>query len=138
MKNDITKELNKFLKGILMAIQAYDNYIHHIKDHKLKQIFQQIQQNHKYHATLIAERIQNLDGIPVNEVGFMGNMAQFMSKKTIEVEHIVKDALTGEQRGIEKSKQILNGDLDDESLSLVETILATDEKHIALLSKYIM
>lgn len=50
----------------------------------------------------------------------------------------MKDALTGEQRGIEKSKQILNGDLDDESLSLVETILATDEKHIALLSKYIM
>jgi len=138
MKNAITKELNNFLKGNLMAIHAYDNYIHHIKDHELKQIFQQIQQNHKHHATLIAERIQNLDGIPANEVGIMGNVAQLMSKKTIDTNQILKDALTGEQRGIEKSKQILNGDLDDESLTLVETILATDEKHVALLNKFIM
>ena len=138
MNNDITKELNNFLKGNLMAIDAYDNYIHHIQDHELKQIFQQIQQNHKHHAMLIAERIQNLDGMPANEVGIMGNVAQLMSRKTIETDHILQDALTGEQRGIEKSKQILNGDLDDESLTLVETILATNEKHVALLNKFIM
>ncbi|HLQ97802.1 MAG TPA: ferritin-like domain-containing protein [Candidatus Dormibacteraeota bacterium] len=138
MNNDITKELNNFLKGNLMAIDAYDNYIHHIQDHELKQIFQQIQQNHKHHAMLIAERIQNLDGMPANEVGIMGNVAQLMSRKTIETDHILQDALTGEQRGIEKSKQILNGDLDDESLTLVETILASNEKHVALLNKFIM
>jgi len=138
MNNDITKELNNFLKGNLMAIDAYDNYIHHIQDHALKQIFQQIQQNHKHHAMLIAERIQNLDGMPANEVGIMGNVAQLMSRKTIETDHILQDALTGEQRGIEKSKQILNGDLDDESLTLVETILASNEKHVALLNKFIM
>src|SRR5690625_1169888 len=121
-----------------MAIYAYDQYIHRIKDNELKQIFQQIQQNHKHHAALIAERIQNLDGIPANEVGIMGNVAQLMSRKTVDTDHILKDALAGEQRGIEKSKQILNGDLDDESLALVETILATDEKHVALLNKFTM
>jgi len=140
MASDVIKELNNFLKGNLMAIYAYDQYIHRIKDNELKQVFQQIQQNHKHHAALIAERIQNLNGLPTDNVGVMGNIAELMNNlkgKSNDLEHILKDALVGEQRGIEKSKEILNGDLDNESLSLVENILAIDENHVTLLNKYI-
>lgn len=140
MPNDITEELNNFLKGNLMAIHAYDHYIHRIKDQELKQTFQQIQQNHKHHASLIAERIQNLGGIPADDVGMMGNAAELMNNikvKSKDSDSILKDALLGEQRGIEKSKQILNDDLDHESLELVKNILAIDEQHVDLLDEFI-
>lgn len=139
MKNNITKELNTFLKGNLMAIHAYDNYIHRVEDDEIKQVFQEIQKNHKQHATMIAERIQNLDGIPVDDVGFMGNAAELMNtikKPSNDTDHIIKDALVGEHRGIEKSKELLDGDLDSESLSLVENILSIDQQHVDLLDKF--
>lgn len=138
MKHNITEELNVFLKGNLMAIHAYDNYIHRIEDTEIKQYFQQIQKEHKQHATMIAERIQDLDGMPVDDVGIMGNAAELMStikNPTSDPADILKDALVGEHRGIEKSKELLNGDLDPESLALVEKILNADEQHVDLLDK---
>jgi bacterioferritin len=41
--------------------------------------------------------------------------------------------LVGEHRGIEKSKELLNGELDPESLTLVKNILSIDQKHVELL-----
>ncbi|WP_342515277.1 ferritin-like domain-containing protein [Sporosarcina sp. FSL K6-1522] len=107
----------------------------------MKQLLQQIQRDHKQHAILIAERIQNLDGIPVDDVGMMGSVAEFMNKikgSTTDPNAILKDALLGEHRGIEKSKEVLNGDLDPESLDLVEGILNHDQKHVDLLDKLIV
>src|SRR5699024_6176503 len=121
-----------------MAIHAYDNYIHRIENTEIKQYFQEIQKAHKQHATMIAERIQNLDGIPVDDVGIMGNATELMhtiKSSTNDPADILKDALVGEHRGIEKSKELLNGDLDPESLALVEKILSADEQHVDLLNK---
>ena len=50
---------------------------------------------------------------------------------------ILKDALVGEHRGIEKSKELLDGDLDPESLKLVKSILDVDQKHVELLDELI-
>ena len=140
MKNNVIKELNTFLEGNFMAIHAYDNYIHHIDDVEIKQVLQKVQQDHKQHAMLIAERIQNLGGIPVDDVGMMGNVAEFINKlkgPAKGVAPILKDALVGEHRGIEKSKKILEGDLDPESLTLVESILDADQKHVDLLDNLV-
>lgn len=140
MKTDVIKELNTFLKGNFMAIHAYEKYIHHIKDDKIKQVLQKIQQSHKRHATMIAKRIQDLEGIPVDDAGMMGNVAELINKikgSTKDSAHIIKDALVGEHRGIEKSKELLNDDLDSESLTLVKHILNVDEKHVELLDKLI-
>ncbi len=139
MKNNVVKELNTFLKGNLMAIHAYDSYIHRTQDTVIKQVFQEIQKDHKQHAAMIAERIQNLDGIPVDDVGLMGNAAELMNtikRSSNDIDHILKDALVGEHRGIEKSKELLNGDLDPESLTLVENILSIDQQHVDLLDKF--
>lgn len=138
MKNHVIKELNTFLKGNLMAIHAYDKYIHRLENTEIKQAFQEIQQDHKQHATIIAERIQNLGGIPVDDVGIMGNTAELMNtikKSSHDTERILKDALVGEHRGIEKSKELLDGELDAESLSLVENILSNDQQHVNLLDR---
>lgn len=138
MDRGVIKELNHFLEGNYMAIRAYDQYIDRMADHNIKQVLQEIQQNHKRHATMIAERIQNLGGNPVDDVGFMGKMAQMIASlkgKATDPTHIVKDALVGEQRGIEKSKQLLDGDLDPESLALVKHILDTDQQHVNRLNQ---
>ncbi|WP_172371107.1 ferritin-like domain-containing protein [Sporosarcina jiandibaonis] len=140
MKNKVIKELNTFLEGNFMAIHAYENYIRHIEDIEIKQVLQKIQQDHKQHAMMIAERIQNLDGMPVDDVGMMGNFAEFINKikgSTKGSAHILKDALAGEHRGIEKSKELLDGDLDPESLTLVKHILDIDQKHVDLLDRLI-
>lgn len=135
MNHKIIKELNTFLEGNYMAIHAYENYIHHINDESLKQVLQSIQQDHKQHATMIAERIQNLGGISVDDVGIMGNIVEMINKikGTNEKISILKDARVGEQRGIKKSKALLEGDLDPESLAIVKQILNEDEKHVELI-----
>ena len=140
MNNKVIRELNTFLQGNFMAIHAYDNYIDHIDNDEIKQVLQNIQQDHKQHAKVIAERIQNLDGTPVDDVGMMGHVAEFMNKikgPTKDLAPILKDALVGEHRGIEKSKELLDGDLDPESLKLVKSILDVDQKHVELLDKLI-
>lgn len=138
MNKKIIKELNTFLKGNFMAIHAYEKYINHVQDEQLKEIFQEIQQNHKEHAAIISERIQNLDGVPVDDVGIMGNVAQIMTTikgSTKDNTSIIKDALVGEHRGIKKSRELLDDDLDPESLKIVQTILDNDERHVERLDQ---
>ena len=140
MPNDIIKELNNFLKGNYMAIHTYDHYIHHMDDLHTKQILQQIQKKHKEHAAMVADRIQNLGGMPVHDVGMMGKVAemtQTLKGSTKDDTDILKDAMVGEQRGIKKSREILDGDLDQESLSLVKYVLGEDEKNIELLDNLV-
>ena len=141
MDKSVIKELNTFLEGNYMAVHAYEKYIQHIDDSEIKQSLQKIQQDHKQHAILIAERIQNLGGIPVDDVGMMGSVAELINKikgTAKDLAPILKDAHLGEQRGIEKSKELLDGDLDPESLELVKGILKHDQNHVDLLDKLIL
>jgi len=141
MQTSVIKELNTFLEGNYMAIHAYEKYIHHIDDSEIKHTLQKLQQDHKEHAMLVAERIQNLGGVPVDDVGMMGSVAELINKikgPTKNLVPILKDALVGEYRGIEKSKALLNGDLDPISLDLVNAILSHDQKHIAILDEFIL
>ncbi len=137
MKKEIIKELNTFLEGNFMAIRAYENFIQHIESDEIKHVLQIIQQNHKKHAMVIARRIQDLDGVPVKEIGMMAELANKVKGATKGDAAIVKDALAGEQRGIKTSKELLEGDLDEESLEMVNHILNADEKHIDLLTKFV-
>lgn len=138
MKDTVVNELNTFLEGNYMAIQTYDKYINHVEDARLKKILQEIQQDHKKHAMVIAERIQNLGGMPAKDAGLKGNMAQMMKNlqgTTKDDPSIIKDALVGEERGIKMSQELLEGDLDPESLRIVEEVLARDEEHVKMLGE---
>jgi len=135
---NVINELNQFLEGNYMAIHAYEKYIYHCENPELKHTLQQIQQQHKQHALMTAERIQNLGGIPVDNPGVKGTLIEWaknLGDKTKGDTHIVEDALAGETRGIEVSQQILKGDLDFESKQLVERILRVDEQHVELLNE---
>lgn len=135
MSEKIIEELNQFLEGNYMAIHTYDDYIHRTDDESIKKIFQQIQQEHKHHAEILAERIQNLGGKPVNNPGVKGSVVQWMKKlkPTPGTEEMLKDAIAGEERGIEISQKLLDGDLDEESLAIVKEILSRDKNHVTML-----
>lgn len=134
------KELNAFLEGNYIAIQAYERYIQHVGDSNVKPILQQIQQDHKQHAIRISERIQNLGGVPVDDAGMKGMMAETMMRlkgATDDPNFILKDALKGEHKGIGMSEKIITGDLDLESRHLVEEVLNDDRNHVEQLNKYL-
>lgn len=140
MENPVIKELNTFLEGNFMAIQAYERYIQQVKKPLVKQTLQKIQQDHKQHATMIAERIRQLGGVPVDDTGIKGTISkltQHLKGSAQDTAFILKDALDGENKGIEMSRELVEGDLDPESLQLVKDILNHDEKHVDLLDKLI-
>lgn len=131
------KELNAFLKGQYMGIHAYEEHIQKVKDPHIKSELQKIQQEHKHHAAIIADRIQNLGGRPADDEGFIGSIQQAISKLKIpdSTDGILKSALKGEDYyGIQMSEEIVKGDLDPESKQLVQQILDHDRKHVELLN----
>ena len=138
--SQVIQELNKFLEGNYIGINAYERYINHITDEKIKKVLQDIQKDHKLHVIRIAERIQNLGGIPVDDTGFKGNMIDFTNlfkKASSDAHFIIRDALKGEDQGIVMSEKLVRGDLDLESRQLVEEILDHDRKHLNQLNKYL-
>jgi bacterioferritin len=137
---DVIKELNAFLKGQYMGIHAYEHLIQNLEDPELKKQFQEIQQSHKFHAQQVAERIQNLGGVPVNNEGVKGKIQGFMGQLTAPhaTEEIVQRALMGEDDyGIHLSREIVKGDLDQESQQLIDEILDEDQKHVEFLRSLI-
>lgn len=136
----VVNELNAFLEGNYIATLSYERYIQHVADLDVKNLLQDIQQDHKQHGIKIAERIQNLGGVPVDDAGIKGNMVEFMNrfkKAEDDPNFILKDALKGEEKGIEMSEKLVRGDLDPESLNIVKDILNEDRNHLDQLNRYV-
>ena len=136
MENIVVRELNALLKGNYMAIHGYEKFIQNVKDPDAKSELQRIQQEHKENAALIAERIQNLGGVPEDGPGLMGTMGELMnSLKGVSgnTEFIIKDALESEDKGIKMAEEIVRGDMDQESRKLVEDILDVNRRHVSQL-----
>ncbi|MFK4998433.1 DUF2383 domain-containing protein [Bacillus sp. N9] len=132
-EKDIAKELNAFLKGEYMGIHAYEHYIKHTQDPKLKSELQRIQQEHKLHAAKIAERIQNLGSKAVEDNGMMLSIQESMmklKKSPNNNEDIIKAVLKGQEMGVNQAVEIIKGDLDSESLQVIKDNLAEDRAHI--------
>ncbi|PES62075.1 rubrerythrin family protein [Bacillus cereus] len=137
-KQRVVNTLNAFLKGQYMGIHAYEHYIERLKDPEIKKEFQRIQQDHKQHALKVAERIQNLGGLPVDNEGIVGSVQGFISQFTVPdtTEGIVRSALRGEgYYGVQISEEIVHGDLDPESHILIHDILDKDREHVNILKK---
>lgn len=127
-------ELNALLKGEHMAIDGYERYIQKVTQPNVKGELQKIQQDHKQHAIKIAERIQQLGGVPGDGVGIAGKAAEIMtSLRDIgnkDPKHILKEAYNGENNGIKMADEVVKGDLDNDSRNLVNGILNADRSHL--------
>ncbi len=124
--------------GEHMAIQSYEHFLQQVEDQSVRSKLQKIQRDHKFHAIRIAERIQNLGGRPVNDLPKMAELMLTMKRlHKKDLDSIIKDAYVGEKRGIEKSEEIVKGDLDNESMNLVNNILQEDMMHLTILKELI-
>lgn len=134
MQNEIIiEELNTILRGSYMGVRSIEHYIQKINDDKLKQDFQFIQQEVKQDAQKIAERIQNLGGVPANSEGITGSMHSFMHKAMLsdDTNKIIEDAIKGiDNYGVEYSEEIVKGDLDPESKKVINEVIDGNRKHV--------
>lgn len=134
MEDKSVNELNAFLKGEYMAIDSYEKYIEKANSPKVKAELQRIQQEHKHHAAKIAERIQNLGGHPVSGVDIKGKIAETVYNiKNVGNQtdtDIIVSAYKGEDMGIKVGSEVVKGDLDNESMSLIGNIINQDKTHL--------
>lgn len=128
----VIEELNTLLRGTYMGIRSLEHYIQKVDDEGLKHTFQSMQQETKENAQKLAERIQNLGGVPADDEGFSGSMHSFMHKMMLSdnEEVLLEDALKGfDKYGVEYSEELVKGDLDPESRRLAEEVIDTSRKH---------
>ncbi|RKQ32674.1 DUF2383 domain-containing protein [Oceanobacillus halophilus] len=134
MKNEtVIEELNTILRGTYMGIRSIEHYIQNVDNLELKEYFQSMQKEIKDNATKVAERIQNLNGIPADSEGVSGSMHSFMHKMMTPNDEtkIMEDAIKGlDNYGVEYSEELVKGDLDPESKQLVEEVINTNRKYV--------
>jgi bacterioferritin len=136
----IIEELNTLLRGTYMGIRSLEHYIQKTEDSELKHHFQSMQQEVKVNAQKLAERIQNLGGLPADDEGFSGSMHSFMHKVMLpdDSSKMINDALDGMiNYGVHYSEELVKGDLDPESRHIAEEVIDTSRKHAEQL-RYIL
>lgn len=140
-KQQVIRELNRFLKGRYMGIHQYEQLIARAQEPELKDLLQRMQQHAKLGAQKIAERIQDLGGVPVDGVGVLGAMREWIQsfqKEPREARDILRDALVGENKyGIHFSHEMVAGDLDEESVRIVDMVLEEDKKRVEQLKQWL-
>jgi bacterioferritin len=138
-KEVIVEELNTLLRGTYMGIRSFEHYIQKIEDEQLKQVFQSMQQDVKLNAQKLAQRIQDLGGVPADGEGFSGSMHSFMHNVMLpdDTTEIIEDALKGlDQYGVHYSEELVRGDLDPHSRQLAEEVIDTSRRQIEQLRHY--
>lgn len=132
-KTNVIKELNTVLKGEQMAVQSYDQFLSTVKDEKIRDRFQNFKSDHKEHADKVAQRIRSLGGIPDFSTGVTGVFSHIkleIETKGKDSYDVLKRAYEGEDKGIAMVEEVIKGDLDEESMKLVENILSQDHDHL--------
>ncbi|MED1467594.1 DUF2383 domain-containing protein [Bacillus salipaludis] len=128
----VIEELNTLLRGTYMGIHGFEQYIQKLNNHDVKRNFQQIQQEQKQNAQKIAERIQNLGGVPADDEGISGSMISFIHKFMItdNERRIIEEAIEGlDKYGVHYSAELVKGDLDPSSKQIADETINDSRRH---------
>jgi bacterioferritin len=128
----VVEELNTLLRGTYMGIHGFEQYIQKLNNHDLKRNFQQIQQEQKQNAQKIAERIQNLGGVPADDEGISGSMVSFIHKFMVpdNERKIIEEAIEGlDKYGVDYSAELVKGDLDPSSKQIADETINDSKRH---------
>ena len=136
----IIEELNTLLRGTYMGIRSFEHYIHKVEDEELKRVFQSMQQDVKLNAQKLAQRIQNLGGVPAEGEGFSGTLHSFMHNAMLpnDTSEMIENALKGlDHYGVQYSEELVRGDLDPQSRQIAEAVIDTSRRQIEELRQYL-
>jgi bacterioferritin len=133
---EIVIELNRVLKGIQMGLEAFESLQKKTKDNSLKQIFLQVQATYLMHSNILKERIDQLGGIPKEQVGLIGTLSQIYENiKNLTVdsdEEVLNEAYKACKTGFTMGDRFIedNNNLDSTSREIIEKIVQ-DNKDLA-------
>jgi len=136
---ETVESLNQLLQGEYMAVESFNNFISRLKDEKVRQVFMDIQKQHRENIDKLAGYIQEIGGKPEENLGLKGTMGEIKVNLDLGpdagTEEIIKKAIEGETKGVNMAEEVLRGDLDERSRDIAGEILHEDRKSIRKLER---
>lgn len=131
MNRQCIDTLAELLKGEYMAINIYDKTKELQKDAQVEEMLEKFEKDHKRHAQLLSQRIEELGGTPETETGFPGVMSNItgMVNSIRGPEHLLKQVYDGEDKGIYAYEERLD-QLDPVSQYVIRGIMQEDHEHL--------
>lgn len=125
--------LNELLKGELMAMDIYQETEDMQGDVQVMEMLKQFAKDHQEHAQLLADRIKELGGTPIEDTGMAGTMAGMSSKINAlrGPSHLLEQVYAGEDKGVHAYEDRID-ELDPESQAIVRKIMSKDHDHLKL------
>ena len=141
MNSKNIENLNSILEGEYMFIKSFDALIEHANKSSSKSELQKIQQTHKQHASQLSNEIQNLGGTPLYSIGIEGVVSETLSNikhiGTTDNTSYLKEALQGENLGIDSVNKLLACDVASTSSGLLNAIVTEYKNNINSLNTLI-
>ena len=136
MKNnkETIKSLNRLLQGEYMDLESFNLFLSRIGDKDASNIMMEVQKDHRNNIEKLSNYILELGGKPEENIGMKGKMGGMMLRNQLrnpsDVNEVIRRAIDGEEKGINKIEKILRGNLDYESRNLTGQILENDRNSI--------
>lgn len=130
--------LNELLRGELMAMNIYRETDDMQGDEQVMAMLDEFAKDHEEHARLLAERIRELGGTPLDSADLAGLMVDMSAKVNALMgpSHLLEQIYEGERKGVHAYKDRLD-ELDPKSQELVKRIMHTDYDHLERFSQRI-
>lgn len=132
--NETKKVLNELLQGEYMAVESFNVFISRIDDENIKEKLMEIQKEHRNNIEKLSNYILESGDKPEENLGMKGKMGEMMLNMGLgsesDANEVIKKAIEGETKGINKVEKILRGKLDDKSRDLTGEILKNDRESI--------
>lgn len=123
--------LNELLKGELMAMNIYKETDDMQGDEQVMAMLDEFAKDHEEHARLLANRIRELGGTPIDSASMAGAMVDISSKINAlrGPAYLLKQVYDGEDKGVHAYEDRID-ELDSASQELVRGIMSTDHDHL--------
>ena len=134
INKEIIKSLNQLLQGEYMAVESFNNFISRTKNENVKQVFKEVQKQHRENIDKLASYIQDIGGKPEENLGIKGKKGDIKINMDLgsdaDTYEIIEKAIEGETQGVNMAEKVLRGELDDKSRDIAGEILHKDRKSI--------
>jgi len=133
-RHETIQSLNQLLQGEYMAVESFNNFISRLEDEKVKEVFKDVQKQHRENIEKLADYIQEIGGCPEENLGIKGTMGEMKLNMDLGpdagTEEIIEKAIEGETKGVNMAEKVLRGDLDEKSRDIAGEILHQDRNSI--------
>lgn len=123
MQEQVLETMNHLLQGTFIGIDGYNRYLNHIDDYDLRHRLEKQELLQQRIAHEMSSHIRDLGGVPAENAGFKGTVANFVvnlsltgNRSAFEILNFLADGLHMAIDKLERAAMVLDGD----SKALVE------------------